>query len=62
MYSLSINTKAYNIGLLINKFQEKSGKNLKKQIETFDFASLQAKLKNIFTASPKFDLFIPWTC
>ncbi|MGE4519052.1 MAG: hypothetical protein AB7E04_06040 [Desulfobacteraceae bacterium] len=61
MYSLSINTKAYNIGLLMNKFQKRSGKRLKRKIEAFDFEGLQSKLKRLFTYGPRFELSIPWT-
>jgi|GEM_PF-3306592 hypothetical protein len=59
MYSLNINTKAYSIGLLINKFQKKTGENLRNRAS--DFASLQAKIKRLFTYGPRFEVSIPWT-
>jgi hypothetical protein len=62
MYSLSINTKAYNIGLLINKFQKKSYKNIKTTIKSFDFETFQKKIKRLFSYGPRFELSIPWTC
>ncbi|MBU1171465.1 MAG: hypothetical protein KKD44_18075 [Proteobacteria bacterium] len=59
MYSLAINTRAYDIQLLINMFGKKTSRTLKKNIKKNDFVKQIKRIKKVLSTYNTERLHIP---
>ena len=60
MYSVAINTKHYDINLLVSKFGKKTRKTIKKTMKKTDIAKMMKGIKKTFQNYNMEKLHIPY--